>query len=328
MPVAKMRCKLLAQKASQYGYLAAILGWLVLTASTLGAADDFDVLSAILESPRFKGKTPAEKLVLAADLVRSNKLKQADISFVLLDWADQYLREPGDPLERLQRWAELTDDEKLGHLRLPRDFLNRMLLAEYLVNQTSYLKMSPYNKLELLGELEQRKLVDWSVFLAYSRVYAGGIIMGFKGYENTSPLQALKTLKTLMDKGMVNWHYRVPTEEILVAEALAMDRKYLDGSLTDRLAKLAELESKGLISPLTRKELEKLPAWRLLVDDPSFMKADPVVRRERVMRLRDQGLISASICSDLAGTFCPPAPGAPGEAKPAPMPRKSPTSVK
>ncbi|MEJ2716932.1 MAG: hypothetical protein P8182_07300, partial [Deltaproteobacteria bacterium] len=279
--------------------LAVVLALVAFQPSPGRASDQFDIVSGVMESPRFKGKSPREKLDLAARLIRSNELKQSDLSFLLLDWADRYMREPSDPVERLRRWAELTNDVQLGHLRIPRDFLNRMLIAEYLVGQTPYLEVSPFEKMELLGNLDRKKLVDWSVFLAYARIYAGGIVVGANKYRRTTPLESLRILKTLKDKGLIGWHYRVPTEAILVAEDLAMDKDYQQGSWADRLAKLNELETKGLISRLTRKELEKLPAWRLLEGDPSFLKAGPAGKRKRLSQLKDRGLISSSTYTDL-----------------------------
>jgi hypothetical protein len=304
--------------------LACVLALAAFGLSTGQASDQFDVVSGVIESPRFKGKSPGEKLDLAAKLIRSNKLKQSDVAFLLLDWADRYVREPSDPLERLRRWAKLTNDEQLGHLRIPRDFLNRMLITEYLVNETPYLEANPYEKMELLGKLEQKKLVDWSVFLAYARIYAGGIVIGANGYRHTTPLEALRTLKSLKDKGLIGWHYRVPTEAILSAEELASDKDYQKGSLADRLAKLNELEKEGLISRLTRKELERLPAWRLLVGDPSFLKAGPSVKRKRLSQLKDQGLISSSTYTDLMAIFGALPAASSIESKPSPLPQEDP----
>ncbi len=226
--------------------LVAAAVWLVFEAAPCQGTDTFDVVSGVLESSLFKGKKPLEKLELAAELVRTNKLKQSDLSFVLLDWADQYLREPPDPTERLQRWAALTSDEKLGSLRIPRDFLNRILLAEHLVARTSYLEVSPRERLELLGKLEQKKLVDWSVFLAYGRLYAGGIAIRARKYEKTTPVESLAILKDLKDDGLIDWHYKVPTEAILAAEALAIDKEYQKDPPARRLAKLRDMETSGI----------------------------------------------------------------------------------
>jgi hypothetical protein len=305
--------------------LAVVLALVVCGPSPGQASDHFDVVSGVIESPRFRGKSPREKLDLAARLIRSNELKQSDVAFLLLDWADRYVREPTDPVERLRRWAKLTNDEKLGHVRLPRDFLNRMLITEYLVNQTPYLEVTPYEKMELLGKLEQKKLVDWSVFLAYARLYAGGIVVGADGYRRTTPLEALRSLKTLKDKGLIGWHYRVPTEAILAAEELAIDKGYQNGSWADRLAMLNDLETKGLISRLTRKELEKLPAWRLLVGDLSFLKAGPAGKRTRLSQLKDRELISSSTYADLMEIFGAVPAASSIESKPSPLPEKDQT---
>ncbi len=303
---------------------AAVFLWILLAVHGAAASDYFDVVSGVLESPRFKGKGPLQKLLIAAELIRTNKLKQSDMAFPLLDWTDEYLRAPSNLVERLKRWAELTGDEKLGHLRLPRDYFNRMLLAEYLVSQTSYLNVSPREKLGLLRKLDEEKLVDWSVFLAYARIYAGGVIMGAQKYNKTQPKQALHTLKTLRDEGLVDWHYRIPTESILVAEALALDDEYQRGSNGRRLGKIRNLEKKGLISPLTRKELEKLPAWRMLIQDAAFLKANLKLRRQKLDKLKEDGLISASTASDLMEVFSPQQMPSQVETGPAPLPRKIP----
>lgn len=302
--------------------------WLVGTAAARQTTEGFDLVSAVLDSPQFKGKKPLEKLEAASELIKTNKLKQADLSFVLLDWVDEYLREPTDSLERLRRWAALTNDDKLSNLRIPRDFLNRTLLAEYLVGKTSYLDVPPYNKLELLRSLEQKKLVDWSVFLAYARLYAGGVVIRAKEYEKTPPVEALKMLSDLKNQGMVDWHYKVPTEGLLVAEALALDKEYQQGGPSKQLAKLRDLEAKGLISQITRKELEKLPAWRLLESDSSFLRATPRARRKRLQELQKSGLISASTSADLSAIFVSTPLEAPVESKPAPQPERIPPARK
>lgn len=310
--------------------LAAVLASLCLpgTAAAAKTTEGFDLVSAVLDSAQFKGKKPLEKLEVASELIKTNKLKQTDLSFVLLDWADQYLREPTDPLERLRRWAALTNDDKLSHLRIPRDFLNRMLLAEYLVSKTSYLDVPPYAKLELLRSLEQKKLVDWSVFLAYARLYAGGVVIRAKEYDKTPPVEALKTLNDLKSQGLVDWHYKVPTEGLLVAEALALDKDYQEGGPSKQLARLRDLEAKGLISQITRKELEKIPAWRLLGNDSSFLKAAPRARKKRLQELQKSGLLSDSTSTDLAGIFVSTSPETPVESKPAPQPERTPPARK
>ena len=307
-----------------YRAFAAALLWILFVAPSGGATDHFDVLSGIIESPQFKGKEPLEKLRIAADLLKSKKLKQSDLAFFLLDWTDRYLRGPSDPLKRLQRWADLINDEKLRNLRVPRDFLNRMLLAEYLVRKTPYLRASPRRKLEFLGKLERDKVVDWSVFLAYARIYAGGIVIRAQQYKDTTPVESLRILKKLKDEGLVGWHYRVPTEAVMAAEALALDKEYQEASPGRRLEKLMDLERTGLISTLTRKELERLPAWRLLAHDPTFLKADPAVKKERLLKLKADGLISPPTIAELRAIFGPLSIDSPVESKPAPLPRKIP----
>jgi hypothetical protein len=284
--------------------------------------DVFDLVSGVIESPQFKGKDPIDKLRLAVELLRKKQIKQSDISFVVLDWGDQYLREPSDPLDRLKRWAALATDEQLSYLRMPRDFLNRTLLSEYLAGRTDYRQASPQKRLEIIGELAEKKMVDWSVSLSYARLYAGAIVTGAKGYEVTKPLDSLLLLKNLRDQRLVGWHYGVPTEALLAAEALAMDKDYAKASPYDQLARLGDWERRGLITAMTKKEFEKLPAWRLLVADPSFLKADPSVKRERLTRLRFEGIISAATCSDLNGIFRPVPLASPAESRPAPLPEK------
>jgi hypothetical protein len=286
------------------------------------AFEAFDLVSGIIESQQFKGKDPGEKLKLAADVFRNKRLKQSDTSFVVLDWSDQFVREPVDQLDRLKRWTDLINDDKLSHLRIPRDFLNRTLVAEYLVDKTAYLKSSPHKRLEILAQLAKKNLVDWSVSLTYARLYAGGMIAGAKTYQNTLPSEALAVLKKLKDDDLVGWHYRIPTEGILLAEALALDKDFRTASPYDQLVKLRDLEKKGIISTLTRKEFEKLPAWRLLVDDPSFLKAEAAVRAERLAKLKSDGIISSSTWTELKGIFRPVALAAPQEARPTPVPQR------
>jgi hypothetical protein len=292
------------------------------------AFDVFDVVPGVIESPEFKGKDPIDKLRLVADLLRSNRIKQSDVAYLVLDWGDQYLREPSDPLERLKRWAELANDRQLSHIKIPRDFLNRILLAEYLVSQTSYVEGSPRKKLEILGKLAEKNLVDWSVALAYAGLYAGSIVTGAKDHDTVSPMEELDILKRLRDAGLVGRHYWVPTEAILVSEVLAMDRDFRKASPFDQLVKLREFERKGLITVQTRKELEKLPVWRLLASDSSFLKADPVAKRERLLKLKTEGLVSASTSSDLNGMFHPMPLTSPMEGRPIPMPQKISPSTK
>jgi len=285
-------------------------------------SEGFDLVSRVIDSPQFKGKDPIYRLRLAAQLLRANKLKQSDMAFSLLDWGDQYVREPADPFDRLKRWAELNQDKTLSQLKIPRDLLNRSVLAEYLVKTDSYSKAPPQKRLELLRDLEDKNLVDWSVALAYVRLYAGAIISGASTYENRPPLAALKVLKKLQDDKLVGWHYRVPTEGVLIAEALALDTEYQKATPFDSLAKLREMHGQGLISALTKKELERLPAWRLLVGDPSFIKASPNSRDERLTKLKDDGLISANTSAELKAIFCPVSPALPVETSPAPVPER------
>ncbi len=294
----------------------------VLLISSGLAFDVRDQISAVFESPSFKGKEPIQKLQQAAEMIRERKLKDREMAFAVLDWGDQYLREPSDPLERLKRWAQLNNDEKLSHLRIPREFLNRTLLAEYLVEKTPYFTSSPEKKLEIIGKLAQQNLVDWSVSLAYTRLYAGAIIAGAKSYSKTSPAEALDVLRGLVQQGLVGLHYRTPTEAILVTEALAMDPDYVNAQPYDRLVKLRDLERKGLISNLTKKELERLPAWRLLIADPSFMQSDASVKKERLSKLKEQGLISSSNFSDLLAILRPISIASPAQGRPAPVPQK------
>jgi hypothetical protein len=277
----------------------------LLSSSQVDVTMAFDLASGILEAPDFKGKDPISKLRAAAGLLRSNKIKQSDVGFLLLDWGDQYLREPKDPLERLRRWSELMQDKTLSHLKIPRDFLNRGLLAEYLVTKTPYLDLTPRKRLELIRRLEQENLVDWSVALAYSRLYAGAVVSGAKEYDKRTPLEAVASLKKLEDEDLVSWHYGVPTEAILIAEALAMDEGFKQANPLDRLIKLRDLERKNLITTLNKKEMEKLPAWRFLVGDPTFLKANANMKRKRLLKLRNEGLISAPTYKDLTQIFIP-----------------------
>jgi hypothetical protein len=305
-------------------FFLGLLGW----SSTCHCFEGPDIASSLLEAPELMGKDSLFKLRTVADHIRANKIRPSDVSFIVLDWADQYLREPDDQAERLKRWADLTNDEKLSQLKMPRDFLNRLLLAEYLINQTSYLTESPQKKLEILSKLEEKNLVDWSASLAYSRIFAGAVICGGRDFKSYSPMDALVTLKQLKDDKLIGWHYRAPTEAILVAELLAMDKDYQNGSPLDRLVKLRELERKGLIMTPTKKELEKIPVWRLLISDSSFMNADARGRREKLSKLRREGLLSNSTYSDLRGIFKAPALGPPMEAKPAPFPNQASTPPK
>jgi hypothetical protein len=315
-------------KTTKFLVLPAVVLSLTLLCCQARAFDVFDVVPGVIESPEFKGKDPIEKLRLVADLLRANRIKQSDVAYLVLDWGDQYLREPSDPLERLKRWAELANDRQLGHIKIPRDFLNRVLLAEYLVSQPAYVKGSARKKLEILGKLSEKNLVDWSVALAYAGLYAGSIVTGAKDHDSVPPLEELDILKKLRDAGLVGRHYWVPTEAILASEVLAMDRDFRKASPYDQLAKLRELERKGLITVQTRKELEKLPVWRLLASDSSFLKADAASKRERLLKLKTEGLVSASTSSDLNGMFRPLPLTSPMEARPIPIPQKISPSTK
>jgi len=286
------------------------------------ALEVFDLHSGIVDSPQFKGKDPLSNLRTVADLLRSNKVREADISFLLFDWGDQYLREPSDPLARLKKWSALTRDKKLSRLKLPRDVLNRVLLAEYLVRKTRYLQLPPGKRLELIRRLQEKNLVDRSVALDYSRLYAGSVIFGVEGYGKHTPMEALTALKRLSDQGLVGWLYRVPIEALLIAEELALDEIFQTATPLDRLIKLRDLERKGLIAPLNKKEAEKLPAWRLLVNDPSFLRAVPKVKEQRLEKLRNDGLISAATYKDLLQIFRPKSIESVLQASPTPLPRE------
>ena len=279
--------------------------WLLSVSAHASSYDSFDVVSGVMQAPRFRDVPPLQRLRLAADLISSKKLKDSDMSFAILDWGDQYLREPPDPFDRLKRWLDLVNDDQLSGLKLPRDFLNRMLVSEYLVEKTKYLRSTPNEKLVLLRDLTNQKVLDWSVALAYSRIYAGVVISGSKGDSRISPAEALRTLKKLKDDGLVEWHYRVPTEAVLCSEVLAMDKQFRAAAPKEKLAKLRDLEEQGLITELTRKELEKIPVWRLLTDDEVFLRASPESRRKKIQELRSLKLVSQSTCTDLLGIFRP-----------------------
>ena len=294
-----------------------------------GCLESVDVVSGVLSAPQFKGKDPLQKLRMAADLTREKKVKQSDLPLAALDWADHFVREATDPLDRLKKWNALSNEEKLNPLRIPREFVNRILVAEYLVSETSYLKSQPKKKLQILERLVRKKLIDWSVALSYARLYAGAIVAGARTYEYVSPADGLKILKSLRDQGLIGWHYRVPTEAILVAEALAMDAEYEKASSYDRLLKLRALEQQGLISGLTRKDLERLPAWRLLINDSSFLAIEQGAKRKRISELKNEGLITEPTCTELTAIFrsttlAPP----PQEVAPAPLPKAKPSANK
>jgi hypothetical protein len=285
-----------------------------------GASYRFDLVSEAIRSPLFKNKTPLEKLRLAADLLRTQRLSHSDMSFLVLDWADQYLREPEDPLKRLKRWASLTEDEQLSKLRIPRDYLNRVLVAEYLVRHTDYLKAGPKDKLVILRNLSEENLVDWSVSLAYARIYAGAVIMEASAQENPSPMRALEALKKIKEEELVGWHYRAPTEAIICSQALALDEEFIAGDHLFRLRTLRNLQDQGLIIALTRKELERLPAWRLLVKDEEFLESGLDERRKRLSEIKNTGLILSSTYSDLERIFCKDHPRKGLESGPNPLP--------
>lgn len=293
------------------------------------ALEGVDVGSGILNAPRFKGKEPLQKLHMAADLLREKKVKQTDLALAVLDWSDRYIQEATNPTDRLRKWSTLCSDEKLNPLRIPREFLNRMLVADYLISEASYLDSPPSKKLQMLERLAEKKLIDWPVSLAYARLYAGAIITGAKEYAKTTPMEELKILKRLREQNLVGWHYRVPTEAILVAEALAMDPEYGKAPPYDRLLKLRTLEKQGLVSGLTRRDLEKLPVWRLLVSDPSFLAAEPGGKRKRITKLKNEGLITEATCTELTAIFRSPSLAPPPEdAAPAPLPKSKPPAAK
>ncbi len=304
------------------------VAFLIALAPGLLAYDLVDIVTGVIDSPQFKGKDPLSSLRLAAELIHDKKLKASDLSFALLDWADQYLREPSDSMERLKRWTQLNSDDKLNQLKLPRDFLNRNLLAEYLVHKTPYLKSSPLKRLEIISGLEHNKLVEESVALSYARLYGGAVLFGSKNDPTPTPLEALNTLKKLEDGKLIGWHYRMPVEMVLVAEALAVDKDYQNASPLERLSRLRDWEKKGILSLQSKRELERLPAWRLLTSDPSFLRADARNKRDKLGKLEAEGLISSSTFAELKSVFRP-APLAPAiKTKPSPMPKQTPASNK
>ena len=118
--------------------------WLLPIMSALGSSyDSFDVVSGVIQAPQFKDVPPLQKLRLTADLIRNRKLKDSDMSFAILDWGDRDLREPPDPYDRLKRWLDMVNDDQLSSLKLPRDYLNRTLVSQYLVEKTNYLRSAP-----------------------------------------------------------------------------------------------------------------------------------------------------------------------------------------
>jgi hypothetical protein len=309
------------QRRSVY-FMCCMMACLILPADDIRANDFFDLVSGVIESPQFKGQDPITKLRLAAEMLRDRHAKRSDLSLLLLDWGDQYVRQPSDPLERLNRWAELTSDEQLSSLRLPRDYLNRTLLAEYLVAQPGYLQSTPEKRLEIIGALAAKNLVDWSVSLNYARLYAGGIIAGAVDYKMAMPLDSLRNLKKLRDAGLVTWQYWVPAESVIVSELLACDKAFRTAAPYDQLAKLRDLEKQGLITALTKRELEKLPTWRLLGADPSFLKSDAAAMTDRLTRLKEDGVISPSTFSELANMFRPIPVVSPVESRPTLLPQQ------
>lgn len=288
--------------------------------------ESFDVVSGIINSPSFKGKSWPEKLSIAAELIRTKKINQSDISFFLLDWTDRYLHEPEEPLQRLRRWSDLVNNEQLRHLRIPRDFFNRRLLTDYLVTKTPYVSVPAYDKLKLVRDLSQEGLVDWSVALEYARIYAGEVVTGSGSRSTHSPLESLQSLKKLTEDGLIGWHYRVPTESVLVSEVLALDRDYSRGGPKKRLRKLRDLFSNGLISQLNKRELEKIPAWRLLVDDEDFLAADGPTKKKRILKLKQGNLIEPATAKDLLAVFRLEAASSPLGVKPAVIPQKNRTT--
>ncbi len=284
--------------------------------------DMFDVVSGIIESPKFKGSDPFNKLKSASVLIKNRQLKHSDASYMLLDWTDQYIRELSQPLDRLKRWTDLSTDEDLKHLRIPRDYLNRVFLTEYLVSLPGYEMSNPQERLEILGRLSEQNLIDWSVGLAFARLYAGSLVLGVQAFNPVPPMKALANLKKIKDNGLVGWHYGVPTEALLCSEALAADSSFRSGAPIDQLIKLRDLEREGLISQLTKKEFEKLPVWRFLIADPGFLKADSQTKREKIVKMKTDGLVSVPTCAELNGIFKPAPYTAPSEPQTIPVPQK------
>lgn len=279
-----------------------------------------NIVSGILESPQFKGKELTTRLSLVSDLVIKNKLSKTDSSYFLLDWVDQYLREPPDPAERLKRWSDFCNNEKFSNLKVPRDFLNRALVCEYLNSQPAYLKASPQKKLEMLRYLQKKNLLDWSVALSYENLIAGVLIFGAKPVENPAPLDSLATLKKLRDENLVGNHYTAMMESLLAHEALSQDIEYLKAAPMERLVKLRDLEKKGLITHQTKKELEKLPAWRLFINDPGFLRLEASKKRSKILKLKNDGLLTSSTSSDLVSIFKGAPTASSPEPKPSPIP--------
>ncbi len=286
------------------------------------AADSFDLVNGFIESPRFMGKDPLTKLQLASDMVKHKQVRQSEIALLLLDWADQYLHRPADPLERLKLWPEFSTDERLSLLRIPRDYLNRTVLTEYLVSRPDYLHADPAKRLEIIGALAEQNLVDWSVALAYARLYAGAIIMGAKDYEIPTPFEALTALKRFTTEAFLGSHYRAPTEGLLAAEALAADSTYRSGDPRAQLEKLRDLEADGLITSITRKKFAKLPAWRLIASNTDFLKADLSAKRDILTAFEHGGLLSPGTAMELLAVFKTSAVVAPVESRSTPAPQQ------
>ncbi len=284
------------------------------------AFEGVDVISGILESPQFKGREPLAKLTLASELLKENKLSRTDSSYILLDWVDQYLREPADPLERLKRWSDFNGNDKFSVIKVPRDYLNRVLLAEYLAKQANFARAPAHKKLEILRKLRKKNLVEWSVALSYENLIAGSILYGAKISDIDGPMESLTALKKLREENLIGNHYKVMAEGLLAAEALSRDADYEKGSPLERLIKLRELERKGLIGAQTRKELEKLSAWRLVTNDPGFLKLEPSQKKLKLSRLKNDGLITASTTSDLNSIFKVASVSPSQEQKPSPIP--------
>lgn len=289
------------------------------------SVEGFDVVSGVLESPEFKGKEIVNRLYLASEMLKDNKLSRIETSYLLIDWVDQYLREPTDPMDRLRRWAEFSKNDKFSNLKVPRDFLNRVLVAEYLEKQPGFSKASPHKKLETLRKLQKKNLVEWSVALSYENLIAGSIINGAKAVENPTPLESLAVLKKLREENLIGNHYRVMVEGLLATEVLARDIEFQKASPMVRLIKLRDLEKKGLITSQTKKELEKIPAWRLVINDPAFLRLDTSQKKDRLSSLRNEGLLTASTNSDFVVIFKGVFASSSSEQKPTPIPQSGPS---
>lgn len=280
-----------------------------------------DIFSGVLESPVFKGKEPMTRLSIASEKLKENKFSRTDTSYLLLDWVDEYLREPSDPLERLKRWSEFSSNDKFSNLKVPRDFLNRVLLAEYLAKQAGFTAGTPLKKLEFLRKLHKKNLVEWSVALSYENLVAGSIVNGSKVTDNPTPLESLSVLKKLSEDHLIGNHYRVMAEGLLAVEVLARNLDYEKMTPIELLSKLRDLERKGLITSQTKRELEKLPAWRLLINDPAFLKLEASQKKARLAKLKSDGLLTSSTASDFSAIFKVASFSTSKEPKPAPIPQ-------